>query len=208
MQGWFWTPAQRHTLEAALTRTHDVALFRRVMALLQVDQGQPVAQVAHELQVGRRSIYRWMEHFAATHQVEILGQQPGQGRPSNWDTEFDELLEAALDQLPLHLGYPANTWTVPLLQSFLTEHLPDQPVSETSLRRHLKALGYVWKRYRYVLAPDPQAEKKTPYFGPNSGFAARKRPPGRRRKRRAALSAPARRLGPAWRAGTSAALGL
>jgi hypothetical protein len=33
-------------------------------------------------------------------------------------------------------------------------------------------LGYVWKRSRYVLAPDPEKEKKTANSPQNQGFAA------------------------------------
>jgi hypothetical protein len=60
---------------------------------------------------------------------------------------------------------------VPVLHAFLAIYLPEQEVSTRTVRRRLKDLGYVWKRFRYVLAPDPEAEKKTPDFGPDSGFA-------------------------------------
>ena len=33
-------------------------------------------------------------------------------------------------------------------------------LSAATIRRHLHELGYVWKRPRYVLPPDPQQEKK------------------------------------------------
>jgi hypothetical protein len=33
-------------------------------------------------------------------------------------------------------------------------------VSDTALREQLHRLGYVWKRPRYVLLPDPEREKK------------------------------------------------
>jgi len=85
---------------------------------------------------------------------------------------------SALAQAPRELGYPANAWNVPLLQAFLSVYHPEQEVSTATLRRRLKAAGYVWKRFRYVLAPDPEEEKKTPDFAANTGFARAHRAAG------------------------------
>jgi transposase len=69
------------------------------------------------------------------------------------------------------MGYLGMNWTVPLLQ----EYLYDQAgcwLSEDSIRRQLQRLGYVWKRYRYVLPPDPEREKKTRHPPPPGAVAA------------------------------------
>jgi transposase len=171
MKSWHWTPAQRRALEQQLSCTHDAALFRRVLALLQIDQGQSVAQAARLVRVDRRSVYRWMERFADGHSLDALEDRRGQGRPCNWSEELAGLVESALAQPPHQLGYPANSWTVPLLQAFLAVFHPEQKVSLSTLRRRLRESGYVWKRFRYVLAPDPEEEKKTPDFAANTGFA-------------------------------------
>jgi hypothetical protein len=46
MRGYYWTVTQRKTLEQALAQTRDLALFRRLLALLLVDQGRSVKEVA------------------------------------------------------------------------------------------------------------------------------------------------------------------
>jgi transposase len=171
MKSWHWTPAQRRALEQKLSRTRDVALYRRLLALLQIDQGQSVAQAARLVRVDRRSVYRWAERFAASHSLAALADHRGPGRPPNWSEELESLVETALAQQPHQLGYPANSWTVPLLQAFLAVYHPEQTVSLSTLRRRLRESGYVWKRFRYVLAPDPEAEKKTPDFATITGFA-------------------------------------
>lgn len=171
MKDWHLTPAQRRMLEKKLPHIRDAALFRRLLALLQVDQGQSIAQTARLVRVNRRSVHRWMQRFASGHSLSALEHHRGQGRPSQWNEELTGLVEAALARAPLRLGYHANSWTVPLLQAFLAVYHPEQEVSTSTLRRHLKAAGYVWKRFRYVLAPDPEAEKKTLAFAANTGFA-------------------------------------
>ncbi|SRR5581483_256280 len=179
MKGGYWTVAQRRSLEEALTQTRDVALFRRVLALWLLDQGQSVTQVARWLRVGRSSIHRWAQQFAARQKPLVaLADHRGQGRPPNWSEDLESLVESALAQRPVELGYPANTWNVPLLQAFLSVYHPEQEVSTATLRRRLKAAGYVWKRFRYVLVPDLEEEKKTPDFAANTGFACAHRAPG------------------------------
>ena len=64
-----------------------------------------------------------------------------------------------MDQPPDHFGYPATGWTVPLLQSHLA-HWALTDLSDATLRRQFHALGYVWKRPRYVLDPDPRRAAK------------------------------------------------
>lgn len=171
MKGCSLTPAQRRALERQLTRTHDADMLKRLLALLHVGQGQSVVEVARWLHVHRRSVYRWVDRYATSQQPEALEDQRGQGRPRIWNEDLANGLEAALARSPLQLGYPANSWSVPLLQSFLSVYYPELEVSTRTVRRRLKELGYVWKRFRYVLAPDPEAEKKTPSPVANPGAA-------------------------------------
>ena len=61
---------------------------------------------------------------------------------------------------PQDLGCPHVSWTVPLLQEYLYRW-GGRRLSDDTIRRELDRLDYVWKRFRYVLPPDPQREKKT-----------------------------------------------
>jgi transposase len=169
MREWHLTAAQRGALERELVHTQDAAMYRRLLGLLQIDSGRSVSEVARELRVDRRSLQRWRKRFVCFRRPAALKDHRGQGRPPIWDESLSELLEAALDQPPFRMGYPANTWTVPVLQALLAVSFPDREVSTWTVRRHLRALGYAWKRFRYVLAPDPEAEKKTPDTAANTG---------------------------------------
>lgn len=198
MKGWHWTSTQRKALEAELARTREVGVFRRTLALLEADRGRPIAEVARLLRVDRRSVHRWLQRFATDRRIVALADRRSQRRPSEWDEDLTSLVNTAVSQSPLQLGYPAaNSWTVPLLQAFLEVYLPEQAASHSTLRRCLKDLGYVWKRFRYVLAPDPEEEKKTLAFAPNPGPACAHRTSGGGRDRLVALSALACRLGAA-----------
>src|SRR4051812_23733799 len=192
MKGLLLTAAQHRSLESQLWQTGDTALARRILALLELDQGRPVSEVARLVRADRRRVQRWRSRYLAGGGLAALRQQPGQGRPSVWNADLAGQLQAALAHRPDELGQLAMNWTVPLLQAAL----PGEPaLSAATLRRRLHTLGYVWKRFRYVLAPDPEREKKTQNPPANPRFARAGRPPGPGRNGPAALSALAGRLG-------------
>jgi transposase len=195
MRTWRLTPAQRRTLERELARARDAALFRRILALLEVDAGCPVGQVAQRLRVDRRSVQRWIARYRRQPNVETLRHQPGQGRARRWDQTLEARLELALSQRPTDLGYVGTGWTVPLLQQWLAHDRPGPPLSVATLRRRLRERDYVWKRFRYVLNPDPAREKKTPHPPPDPSLGPAHGALGPGRNRLVAAAAPAGGLG-------------
>jgi transposase len=195
MRAWRLIAAQRRRLERELARARDAALFRRILALLEVDAGCPVGQVAQRLRVDRRSVQRWIARYRCQTDFETLRHQAGQGRPRRWDPALEARLEVALGQRPTDLGYVGTGWTVPLLQHWLADNKAEQRLSAATIRRRLREGDYVWKRFRYVLNPDPEREKKTPDPPPALGLGPAHRPLGPGRNRFAAAAAPARGLG-------------
>ena len=182
MRTWRLTPAQRRALEGELARAHAAALFRRILALLEVDAGCFVGEVAKRLRVARRSVQRWIGRYRCQATAETLRHQPGQGRPRRWDPALEARLELALSQRPTDFGYIGTSWTVPLLQQWLADNRPGPPLSAATLRRRWQERDDVWKRFRYVLNPDPAREKKTPDPPPDPGLGpAHGAGPGRNR---------------------------
>ena len=154
------TAAQRRQLRRQLQHPGGARPYRRAVALLEVGRGQPVAEVADLLGVSRQSVHNWVQAYRRDPGPQALADGYGVGRPSLWTPRLLALLQEALRRRPDQLGYLAVNWTVPLLR----EHLGcagDRWLSEDTIRRELDRLGYVWKRYRYVLPADPQREKKT-----------------------------------------------
>jgi transposase len=187
------TPYERRKLRRHLHHTSDARLYRRLLAVLGVDQGRRVSELARLLNVTGQSVYNWIERFCRQGRIAGLVDRYGIGRPTLWTGERIALLRALLASSPDRYGYFANDWTVPLLQEQLLR-CTGQAFAGDTVRRQLRQLGYVWKRGRYLLAPDPELEKKTtdPREGPQS--AAPERSAGRGRDRPAAAPAAAGRL--------------
>jgi transposase len=197
------TAPRRQALERQLRSAADARVYRRTLAVLEVARGRPVADAARALGVTRQAVHTWLATYARDLDPLDLADAPRTGRPPLWTPALGDMLRAALARPPDRFGYRATNWTVPLLREHVAGRAGVRP-SGTALRRWLRALGYAWKRYRYVLPPDPDREKKTRPPAAGAGPAGADRPAGRRRDRPAAVPAAAGRLGPAGRAGAGA----
>jgi transposase len=171
------TPSQRRQVSARLRATHDASYGRRLMAILALDEGEPVSEVAERLGVTRQSVYNWARAFETAGDATALEDRYGGGRPSAWAGGLEGLLLAALRQRPDQLGYPGANGTIRLLQEYL-ERCSGRRLSDDTIRRRMRRLDYVWKRSRYVLPPDPEREKKTRHPAEGAKPAAAERAPG------------------------------
>src|SRR3954451_11136723 len=114
------TAAQRHKVRVQLRRAEDASYYRRLLAVLELDRGKSVAEVADLLRVTRQSVYNWARAFAACPDPAALQDQFGVGRPSGWTEQLRALLLAGLERRPDELGCAGLNWTVPLLQEYLS----------------------------------------------------------------------------------------
>jgi transposase len=185
---------QGRRLHQQLQSTSDARTYRRTLAVLELDRGRSAADIAAMLGVTRQSVHNWAAAFAHDPNPLTLRDEDRCGRPALLAEQTDGLLPSLMGQSPQGLGYPHTDWTVPLLQQQLEKGLGLRPSDET-VRRGLRRLGYVWKRPRYVLDPDPEREKKTADSPANPGLAASERRAGPGRDRPDDVPAVAGRLG-------------
>lgn len=173
------THRQRRRLERQLATTRDAAVYRRTLAILEVSRGMPVAQVAGRLGVARRTVYNWIETYRGAGDPAALADSPRSGRPSQWTEDMRGSLRSLLaNHAPDDWGYPAVDWTVPLLRGHPANGM-GRKLSDDTIRRELQRAGHVWKRSRYVLDPDPEAEKITADSPRDTPATGPKRRPGR-----------------------------
>jgi len=159
MDGLQLSAGQRRDLRRQLEETTSARVFRRTLAVLDVDRGESAADVAYHLGVSRQTVYNWLARYMMTREPVSLAEQERPGRPTVWSERLRQRLRKLLDTSPDQCGYYATNWTVPLLQEELSHAGLD--VADDTVRRELAQLGFVWKRSRYVLLPDPEEEKKT-----------------------------------------------
>ncbi len=179
MKGLKFTGWERHRLREQLKETQDARVYRRTLAVLEISRGESIVQVAQTLNVTRQSVHNWIASYAQAYDPHALQDEPRPGRPTFWTEDHEALLRWLMEHTPDEFGYFAVNWTVPLLQEEW-EHGTGLRLSDETVRRGLQGLGYVWKRGRYELEPDPELEKKTPDSSSYSSFAAAERAVGGR----------------------------
>jgi transposase len=173
------TAWQRRRLRRQLRQTRDAHVYRRTLAVLEVARGKPVSGVAEALGVSRQSVHNWLADYLQGRDPAGLHDAPRCGRPSLWTDDARAMLPALLGHDPQQLGWQQANWTVGLLGQELLLRC-GQELSEDTIRRELRRQGFVWKRPRYVLDPDPERDKKTPHPPADSRAAAAQRAAGRR----------------------------
>ncbi len=191
---------QRRRLHQQLKSTSDARTYRRTLAVLELDRGRSAADIAAMLGVTRQGVHNWAAAFVREPDPSTLRDEDRSGRPPILAEQTQGLLSALMGRSPQDLDYPHTEWTVPLLQEELEKDLGLRPSDET-VRRGLRRLGYVWKRPRYVLDPDPEREKETADSQADPGLAASERRAGPGRDRPDDVPAVAGRLGAEGRTG-------
>jgi transposase len=151
------SPDDWEALETLAAHTTDAQLLRRAQALLWLDEGETVAEVATRLRVTRQAVYTWVGRFRRHRTLDITARlAPGQrsGRPRTVHGVIDPLILAVIERDPRELGYRSTVWTAPLLCHYLREvhHLA---VSRPSVSLAIARLGLRWKRPRHDLARRP-----------------------------------------------------
>ena len=146
------TTRDRETLGHAARHSADAGEARRALALLDLDAGEPPTEVAERYRVSRSTVYEWAARWGDTDRPRgsRLRDADRGGRPP----EVRDAVEAALAELmptaPTDHGYRHPAWTTPLLLAHLRREGVE--ASDTTVRRALHALGYRWKRPRFVLS--------------------------------------------------------
>lgn len=160
---------QRSRLRRQLKKATSARLYRRILAVLELDRGRSAAEVAEMLDVTRQSVHNWAGLYTCDFDPWDLDDRVRTGRPPLLASGADEFLRSLLVRSPQEVGHPDTSWTAPLVRGELERGLGVK-ASQATIRRALRRLGYTWKRPRYALAPDPQREKKNAGSDARSGL--------------------------------------
>jgi transposase len=149
LKGLILSLEQQNRLRCQLRQPANAQVYRRAAALLALHQGRSATEVAAVLGVTRQTIYNWLRSRRPGGHELNLEDAPRAGRPTLCTGEMELFLVQALQTSPNEFGHTAAHWTAPLLREHLI--LSGRPgVSEETIRRTLRRLGYNWTDGRYV----------------------------------------------------------
>ena len=157
------TDERRRELEAVSRRAVGRVALRAHMVLLSA-RGYSVPRIAAIHDCGEDVVRTWLHRYEVEG-VAGLEDEPRSGRPPK-DPLARQIVDAQAQQSPECLGYARTCWTVATLAAFLALRFR-LALSGSSVRRHLKAMGWRWARPRLAPASilrkkrDPEAGAKT-----------------------------------------------
>ena len=162
---------ERVQLEALVAHTHDARQAWRACALLWLDDGEAVPEVARRLGVAHQTAYNWADRLGRRSELEVAARLPDAprcGRPCTAAGIIDPLIDAVIERDPRELDYRSTAWTAGLLVAYLRDehHLS---VSDDSVRLAIARLSIRWKRPRHRLALRPTTWRPAK-GGSNAGF--------------------------------------
>ena len=135
----------------------------RAQALLWLDEGETVEQVAESLRVSRRTVYYWVDRLDDCDGPDLrqrLADAPRAGRPRVGGDGVDPWIAEVIDTDPRALGYHQTVWTAPLLVRYLRDHHQVE-VSRKTVSRAIARLDLRWKRPRHQLARRPDTWRQS-----------------------------------------------
>lgn len=151
------TYRERSALEMFLHQSCESRQLRRAQALLWLDEGETVPEVADRLQVSRQTIYNWIGRLEAGRGLAMadrLSDGAREGRPCTAQGIIDPFIDEVIDHDPGQWGYQSPVWTAPLLKLYL-EQAHQIEVSRQSVSLAIARLRIRWKRPRHQLALRP-----------------------------------------------------
>ncbi len=141
------TDAHRAELAQVSRQAVGRVALRAQMVLLS-DRGHSVPQIAAIHGCGQDVVRTWLHRYEECG-VAGLQDRPRSGRPPA-DPLARQIVDAQASQAPRCAGLVQSYWTVALLAAFLATRFC-LALSPSTVRRHLKATGWRWRRPR--LAP-------------------------------------------------------
>src|SRR5215467_4472992 len=118
---------ERSELEAILKSRASGEILQRAQALLLLDEGESVADVAELLRVSRQTVYNLMARFEQRSEHNLtarLADAARSGRPATAKGVIDPLIDSVIDSDPRDYGYNSTVWTA---------DLPSVPISLETL---------------------------------------------------------------------------
>lgn len=153
-----FSESERVALVDAAARERRVRQWRRYQAVLLVADGKSPQEAATSVGCSRASVYSWLAGWRGGGLAGLM-DAPHLPPIQVHAAPLEALLTALLADDPQRHGHHATGWTIPLLHG--AAGAAGIAVSEHTVRRAVRRLGWRWKRPKFVLGrPDPAYDEK------------------------------------------------
>lgn len=129
----------RRRLRRMVQKSCDGQHLRRAQAMLFLDEGLPVSEVARRVQAARSTAYRWISWFELDDERALCWKPP---RRAPWTVceVLIALVQRLVRESPHRWGYLRSTWTSEMIAKSVCQHL-EMDVHASDHPALLAALG-------------------------------------------------------------------
>jgi transposase len=152
------TLSPKETRQRQHARRYQNRIAERCHSVLLSAQGLSIPQISHRLDRDQQTVRAWLKAYQRDG-IDGLDHAPKSGRPPTKGQALDQHLHTVLDQSPSSFGYLEAGWTVNLIRDHLAKQQLE--VSDSTVRRHLQAGGWVYKRFTQTVPQEaPTTDEK------------------------------------------------
>jgi transposase len=158
---WFNKPDLQNLKEAITQSWKDkeVRLWKRLKAVWMYLQGFSPDAISNSLDVGRRSLFYWMERYQADG-IEGLQEGDHPGRPPGLSARELERLPEIIDSGPIAYGFSSGVWTSSRVGYVIQEEF-GKSYHKDHIRKILHQMGFSVQRPTKTLAKaDPAWQQR------------------------------------------------
>lgn len=141
--------AQRQCLRRVQAKAESRRTWSRATGLLMLAHGQSCQDVARSLGVCLNTVTNWKRRWNQGGASQIK-DKPGSGHPLTVTPKYLRWLEEAAERGPQAYGYLFTVWSSARLAAHLEKRTRIR-IGPKQLRKHLKKLGFVYRRPKHTL---------------------------------------------------------
>jgi len=142
---------QRKALQTRLKRAQqrgDLPALRRLLALLALDEGHTISEVASLLKVSSEAVGSWLKRFLL-HGVAGLTTKKSPGRPPKLTKSQKRELAKLIEEGPAKAGFLGNCWRSPMIQHLIHERF-GVFYCVHYISQLLRNMGFSYQKARFV----------------------------------------------------------
>ena len=148
---------EKNRLETYKTKTSPEISERITMILLNNGGMSPV-KIAERLDKNPHTVRKWLFRYEPEG-IKGLDRKYSPGRPDKLRKVVKTYILDLIKKSPKEYGYKIDLWNVVLLKKFISNHR-NLPISEDTIERSLKDLGFVSNRNNKCLTVDSDLVEK------------------------------------------------
>ena len=130
----------------------------KALMVLKSSEGKSPEEIAKILKRNPHTVRKWLKRYQRGG-IKGLDRLYSPGRPNHLRKKVNSIIEEILEKIPRDFGYQDGLWTVALIVYYM-KNKKEVDVSEDTVERSLKDMGYTYKRPKICVSEKAPSEEE------------------------------------------------